>query len=234
MCHPFCNRWSVLLSRSIQHYSEDNSIWTGPPLVKLAISSSLCNELAIRKQQVQSRLSNFWYGLKTCRLCDCCITDYIGCMPIWSVQSHTQSVKYCIWYIQYILYCHDEVSLQNWNCVWQFEHPVFLLPVRLPCVNSQKCLCEAFFRLCILESYGIFFFFGRWLTLFVHNWFSTCTRGFFWAKFCVMKKGLCIYSELWSSFQNHLHKRVFWAHKSPLPAFLPAVNPQITRPQIGG
>jgi hypothetical protein len=45
------------------------------------------------------------------------------------------------------------------------------------------------------------------------------TRVFFWAKFCVMKKALCIYSELWSSFQNHLHKRVFWAHKTRYPPF---------------
>jgi hypothetical protein len=37
--------------------------------------------------------------------------------------------------------------------------PVFLLPVLNPCVNPQKCLCKAFFRLCILKSYGKFFFF---------------------------------------------------------------------------
>ncbi len=61
------------------------------------------------------------------------------------------------------------------------------------CKPPKNVCARPFFSLCILESYVIFFS-SCWPTPFVHNWFSTCTWGFFGAKFCGLKKGLCIYS----------------------------------------
>ncbi len=56
-----------------------------------------------------------------------------------------------------------------------------------PCVSAArpftlckppKMLVRGLFSFVHFRILCKFFFFGRWLTLFVHNWFSTCTRGF--------------------------------------------------------